>query len=148
LPKTIGTGPLEVVDDPSFPFDREALDDGAQVAGRWLAATDSGDASRLRAEMSEGFASNVESKRADWERQVAERGRFKLNGQRRELYRLQTTNRNPSRPGSNVWVVVAVDVVGVGNGVEKVRLERESGRWRVGSYAILFPKAKWLERPQ
>lgn len=142
LPKSIGTGPLEVKDDPSFPFDPLGLGAAAEVAGRWLVAADSGDASRLSAEMSGELLSKVKSGSSAWEEHVAARARLELRGGRRELYLLQTWEGEPSPRGSRIWAVYAVDVEGVGEGVEKVHLAKESGRWRVLGYGLLFPKAK------
>jgi len=140
-PKTMGTGPLEVIDQPGFPFDRSGLEEAAKVADRWLTATDAGDDRRLRQEMSRDLASDVESKKAEWERSLPGRAHLKVNGPRRELYRIQTWEREPSPKGTRLYFTYSVNLAGLGPAVEKVKLVKED-RWRVRGYGLLVPHSQ------
>jgi hypothetical protein len=137
-PKTIGTGPLEVIDQPGFPFDRSGLEEAAKVVRRWLMATDAGDGRRLREEMSRDLASDVESKKAEWERSLPGRAHLKVNSQRRELYRIQTWEGEPSPKGTRLYFAYSVNLAGLGPAVEKVKLVKEEDRWRVRGYGLLI----------
>ncbi len=135
LPKSIGTGPLEVVDDPDFPFDGKGLAEAAQVAGRWMAALDRGDASALRQEMSESYASELESTKAHFERFVAERAVSKRDATHRELYRVQMRNGGRVLPGGRgILLLYDADAGRFGRSLEQVALAQEKGRWRVSTF--------------
>jgi len=138
-PKTVGSGPLEVIDQPGFPFDRRGLEEAAKVVDRWLTATDAGDGRHLREEMSRDLASDVESKKAGWERSLPGRAHLKANSPRRELYRIQIREGEPSPKGTRLYFVYSVDVAGLGPAVEKVKLVKEADRWRVRGYGLLVP---------
>jgi len=87
--------------------------------------------------MSTGLAKMTESRRAGWERDVVGRRHLKFNGPRRELYRLQTWEGEPSTKGTRLYFTYSVDVVGLGPAVEKVKLVIEEGRWRVLGSGLL-----------
>jgi hypothetical protein len=125
-----------VADDPAFPFDGKGVTEAAQVAGRWMATLDAGDASGSRKDMSESFAAQVDSRNGHWERFVAERAASRRNAPRRELYRLQTRNAGTMLPGGRgVMVMYDVNYAGAPRTVEQVALAQERGRWRVWTFA-------------
>jgi hypothetical protein len=134
-PQSIGTGRLEVTDDPRFPFDANGLVEAGREADIWMTALGSGDTGRLLTEMSEGYATAVASAKGDFERFVRRRKVSGANARHRELYRLQTRNGGRALPGGRGILVLFDSDAGLfGRSLEQVGLVPEKGRWRVCSF--------------
>jgi hypothetical protein len=147
LPKTIGTGPLEVIDDPEFPFDRQALAEAAQLAHRWVLAVDAVDFDRMHKEMSERYFSLVTGPRqAEWEREMTQYAQIRHGAPRRELYRLQ---HRSSDGGIAALVTYEVDLSVSGmRALEPVTLNKDLGHWRVTGYGFFYPKERDRSAPE
>jgi hypothetical protein len=141
LPEAIGSGPIELIEYPGFPLDTDGISRVGRVAARWLQATDAGDVGTLKREMSNSLAAETAAGGREWRNTVAARARLVVSGGRRELYRLQTWEGEPSPRGERIWVAYSADVIDVGQCVERIRFVKEAGRWHVSGYALLIPQA-------
>jgi hypothetical protein len=79
----------------------------------------------------------VASNGAEWERGLSGRAHLQTKSPRRELYRIQTWEGEPSPKRTRLYFAYSLDVAGLGQAVEKVKLVREGERWHVEGYGLL-----------
>ncbi len=134
FPKSIGSGPLEVIDDPRYPYDPEVLRAAERAAREWLGRVDASDWTHAREGMTDDFLAKAGP---DFEKQMGELVRLRRRDSRRELYRLPTGE--PDR--QLVEVEYAVELVAGGPpALEQVLLTTVAGRWRVKGYGFRYPR--------
>jgi hypothetical protein len=127
---------VEGIDQPGFPFDREALANAEHVAHRWVLAADAVDFDRMRQEMSETESAKLMT--AAWKLEVAHFAQVRRGAPRRELYRLQA---RADDGGTTARVMYEVDLGVPGRrALDHVALRKELGRWRVTGYGFYYPK--------
>jgi len=136
--RSIGEGPLEVVDDPDFSFDRAGLGDAATVARRYSQAAEALDLDRMRAELSPISLAKVDTQPDAWKRQMDSYAQVRKRAPRRDQFQLLFREPGSGSVGARIAFALDLGVPGK-RALENVILRREPDRWRVIAYSFYYP---------